>query len=203
MLVVGVSGCVAAAPPRATPTPVHSTVIATPEPVTQSLVIGPTSFTIMDSDGTEHAPVSYSSDADAAVNALVAAIGSSPVDTTIPTSSCSFEFTRHQWPGFRLDSAGVSPFQGNASFVLYATSPTTGALASVRTPQGYAVGESAAGVAKEAGVVTMTGGSTTFYYFSLTEVPAGSGRSGLSAEAGPSGTITALRSPALADDDYC
>ncbi|PJJ61545.1 hypothetical protein [Compostimonas suwonensis] len=159
---VAVSGCVDGAPVQPTPSPSADAATSTPsaDPATSStpsadpavsraagIVIGATSFSIVDEEGAALASFGYFDPAASAIDAVTAQLGIEPTVEEIPAGMETPPITRYIWGGFRLFDAEVpteKPWQYD--FSVSATEPEAVPGVGVSTTDGFAVGDLGADV---------------------------------------------------------
>ncbi|MCM6764196.1 hypothetical protein NB037_17410, partial [Rathayibacter sp. ZW T2_19] len=136
------AGQTASATPTATPTAADAA----------SLLIGPTSFSLVDADGTELGTWEYR-DGTGAVAALTEAFGSAPVESDdIPYEG--YRTRNSSWPGFDFkdtevyDAGGPESKYPEPDFLLAVNAPAVGDVA-ISTLGGVAVGDAAEEVRAE------------------------------------------------------
>jgi hypothetical protein len=158
--------------PASTPAPTATPAAPAAPAAAASLLIGPTSFSLVDASGTQLGSWDYR-DGTGAVAALTEAFGSEPTESDdIPYEG--YRSRAYTWPGFVLrntdvyDAGGPELTYPEPDILLEATAPAVDGVA-ISTLGGVAVGDAAAEVAAEHPEST-TDGSLSSFFFDTTTV---------------------------------
>lgn len=172
---LAVAGCTTT--PVATPAPAapsqSASVEASPSPTEEPpaepalIIIGASGVTVADAEGNTLLELSYSGDADTAVEQLTETLGESPTALLEPESTCIDETTITSWGGLLLDDpAGVASGPG-AVFTVRADAPSTANGVPIVSSAGFAVGDPISDVNLLASARTVVNGGWTDIYADL------------------------------------